>query len=265
MGAKSCAALATLLAACGPSSSGGAHRDGGPGSGDPDASPIVYPDGPDADPSVDDCMLLHLTMRDFTPSTHDDFEIDFDPDVGQPGLVEDTLGADNTPTYAPAGATPHTTGPAAFAQWYHDAPGINQTFAVSLPLTQSTGNKLVYDSAAFFPLDGKGWGDTYLADDGKQHNFHFTTEIHTTFDYAGGESFTFKGDDDLWLFINGHLAIDLGGLHPEETGTVDLDAKAAALGITKGNRYRMDIFHAERHTDSSNFHVETTIHCFVVP
>ena len=35
--------------------------------------------------------------------------------------------------------------------------------------------------------------------------------------------------------------------------------------VTVGNRYRMDVFHAERHTDSSNFHVETTIECFVIP
>jgi fibro-slime domain-containing protein len=100
--------------------------------------------------------------------------------------------------------------------------------------------------------------------EGFAHNFHFTTEIHTRFEYQGGETFTFTGDDDLWLFINGRLAIDLGGLHPSLSATVDLDAQAATLGITPGHEYAMDIFHAERHTDASNFRIETTIECIVV-
>src|SRR4030095_12261566 len=100
-----------------------------------------------------------------------------------------------------------------------------------------------YDSAAFFPLDGMGYGNSGTGNDGLPHNFHFTTEIHTTFKYRGTEIFNFLGDDDLWLFINGRLAIDLGGLHPKLLSTVDLDARAAELGIEKGNIYTMDIFH----------------------
>ena len=74
---------------------------------------------------------------------------------------------------------------------------------------------------------------------------------------------TFIGDDDLWMFINGKLAIDLGGLHPPDTQTVNLDAEAANLGIVKGQVYPMDIFHAERHSTGSNFRIDTTIGCFV--
>jgi fibro-slime domain-containing protein len=118
----------------------------------------------------------------------------------------------------------------------------------------------VYDDPDFFPLDGMGFGN-----EGLPHNFHFTTEVHTTFEYKGGETFTFTGDDDLWLFINERLAIDLGGLHPALSATVDLDASSTTLGIDPGQTYRMDIFHAERHTDASNFHVETTSRCFVIP
>ncbi|HEY5946779.1 MAG TPA: fibro-slime domain-containing protein [Kofleriaceae bacterium] len=211
-----------------------------------------------------DCQSLVATMRDFTPATHPDFEPPSDSDYSYPGLVRPMLGTDNKPVYAPTGSTPHTAGPAQFAQWYRDTPGINMPFTVTLALTESSPGRFTYDSSAFFPLDGMGYGNSGTGNDGLEHNFHFTTEIHTTFKYRGGEVFKFLGDDDLWLFVNGRLAIDLGGLHPALPGSVDLDQMATALGIQTGNSYAMDIFHAERHTDASNFHVETTIECFII-
>jgi fibro-slime domain-containing protein len=109
-------------------------------------------------------------------------------------------------------------------------------------------------------MDNGGWGNSGIAKDaaGKDvlRNFAFTTEVHTKFKYMGGEHFDFVGDDDVWVFVNHKLAVDLGGLHGRETGTVDLDAQAAALGITKGSIYDLDLFHAERHSIESNFHVE---------
>ena len=57
-------------------------------------------------------------------------------------------------------------------------------------------------------------------------------------------------------------ALHPGGLHNALLVTIDFDAQAAALGISPGNTYPMDIFHAERHTDASNFRVSTNINCF---
>lgn len=245
-------ALVAAVAACGPADDGGG--------GDVDGAapaPDARPGGDGGDPPSG-CAALPVTIRDFR-ITHPDFET-FESDAVITGLVEPTLGADRTPVYAHAGPTVCTSGPAAFADWYHDVPGVNLTLPRTLELIETAPGVYVYDSAAFFPIDGDGFGA-----EGLSHNYSFTTEIHTSFRYTGGERFTFRGDDDMWLFVNDRLAIDLGGTHQPADATVDLDAQAAALGITPGNTYRMDIFHAERHTDESNFRIETTIDCFVVP
>ncbi|MEZ4383894.1 MAG: fibro-slime domain-containing protein [Nannocystaceae bacterium] len=198
---------------------------------------------------------LVATIRDFSAS-HPDFE-SYTGDKEFGGLVESDLGPDHKPVYAHPGSTPQTSGPEGFAQWYNDVQGVNQTFSIELTLTESDG-AYVYDNSAFFPIDDQGFGN-----ENWPHNFWFTTELHANFKYEGGELFTFVGDDDLWMFINGKLAIDLGGLHPPLSKTVDLDAQAGYLGITPGGTYAMDIFHAERHTDQSNFRIETSIQCFI--
>jgi fibro-slime domain-containing protein len=111
-----------------------------------------------------------------------------------------------------------------------------------------------FESNAFFPLD-----DAALGNQGRDHNFHFTTEVHTRFLYQGGETFRFTGDDDLWVFINNRLAIDLGGVHGAQSDEIDLDARAGELRISTGNVYRLEFFHAERHTSESNFRVDTNL------
>ncbi len=199
------------------------------------------------------------TLRDFQAS-HPDFE-DF---LGvDPGIVLPDLGPDDKPVYAGSSGNPTTTNQANFDQWFRDVGGVNQSAAFTLTLTPSGGNVFTFEDPDFFPLD-----DQLFGNEGNAHNYHFTYELHTTFLYSGGETFSFTGDDDLFTFINGKLAIDLGGVHGAMSDTIDLDARAAELGITPGNIYPLDFFFAERHTTESNFRIDTTlvfIDCGVPP
>lgn len=216
--------------------------------------PVVVSDaGVGADAQADGrCGVLRARVRDFKRE-HPDFE-DLVNGRVVTGIVNPLLGADRKPSVNTSVA--QANGVTRFEDWYMDRDGTNLPFEIDIALRSAGDGRFVFDSSAFFPLDDKGYGKEYL-----DHNFHFTTEIHTRFTYRAGDQFTFVGDDDLWLFINGHLAIDLGGVHGREEKSVNLDQRAAELEITAGGSYAMEIFHAERHTGSSNFHIETNIAC----
>ena len=174
------------------------------------------------------------------------------------GLVKPDLGADRKPVFAPSGPTATVADPAQFDSWYRNVDGLNKPYKFEIWFAPNKG-VTSFQSTAFFPLDGMGFGNDGTGLDGKQHNFHFTTEIHTQFKYGGGEVFNFTGDDDVWVFINNKLAIDLGGVHPAEDASIDIDSQADALGLKIGKVYPFDMFQTERHTNESNFRADTTL------
>jgi fibro-slime domain-containing protein len=110
-----------------------------------------------------------------------------------------------------------------------------------------------FEDSTFFPLDDRGFGN-----EGRSHNYSFTMKLHTEFSYRSGLQFIFRGDDDVWTYVNNRLALDLGGIHNAVQGTIDSD-DLRRMGLTLNNKYSLDFYYAERHTNHSRIMIETNM------
>lgn len=227
------------------------------------------------EPSDNVCAnVLRTIARDFTQK-HVDFGQEKPATWVDPGLytgqILPGLPADRKPVVNPSRMPLDVI--EGFADWYKNLDGVNVPYVMDIWLQPDPNKKgtFLFDSSSFFPLDkfNTSPGDVQNGgNDGGPHNFLFTIELHTAFEYKGGEVFNFRGDDDVFVFINDKLAVDIGGIHGPLVGNVNLDARAADLGIKVGSVYKLDLFQAERNPGGSNFRIETTLDfrsCGILP
>ena len=125
-----------------------------------------------------------------------------------------------------------------------------------------------HEDGGFFPIDDLefldsaktvrnpkfDWDDQLTAG-GKKHNYSFSMKVSAQFKYVKGQYFEFRGDDDVWVYINNRLVVDIGGCHSPIEGAVNLDT----LGLVEGVEYPFHIFFSERNATGSNFKMRTSI------
>jgi fibro-slime domain-containing protein len=148
-----------------------------------------------------------------------------------------------------------------FRLWFRDDPRVNKSRLLDVTLVRQADGSYVFDSdvddvyderGGFFPIDHQLYGNSGGTPD---HNFHFTFELNTEFIHREDEDqrFTFRGDDDVWVFIDGRMVIDLGGVHGAIEQTIELNR----LGLADGEVHKLSFFFAERHRTESNFRMTT--------
>lgn len=152
-----------------------------------------------------------------------------------------------------------------------DGNGTNVTEQYNLNRTGKSGED-------FFPLDSvrssyeKAYTrkqDSPLPEDNKIHNYYFGMRYDIKFilgDYIGPLSYSFTGDDDMWVVLDGkQVVIDLGGIHNAATSTVDLwkyltnQDKTQLTDEQKEAEHTLTILYMERGAGASNCYMNFTI------
>lgn len=207
---------------------------------------------------TDSTRILSAIVRD---QKEDGIEFEVGVGTGHVlGMVEDTL----TPEYGILKGSVNALSNN-LESWFENKDlggGQSNDTCITMVWRKTADDGWEYNSdlyGGFFPIDDFDNPNNSAAKYGR--NYHFTMELHSQFEYEEGENqiFEFSGDDDVWIFINRKLAIDIGGVHGPITGVINLDDAKNDLGLVDGETYGLDIFFCERNRTGSNFRAKTSL------
>lgn len=158
--------------------------------------------------------------------------------------------------------TDNGTGTYSFEAGYSNNPKYVDYDRTNGTISQGTGGTA---TVVFYPLDKLGYEQSGLLTKtsaiDSTHNGSFTLRGESQFVYNKDSNlyFTFTGDDDVYMYINGVLALDLGGAHGRNTKTVNLNEVADKCGLVDGQVATFTFFYMERCSDASTFGIKTNM------
>lgn len=94
---------------------------------------------------------------------------------------------------------------------------------------------------------------------GRDYNFSMEGHGQFVFNTEDNLYFTFEGDDDVYLFINNKMVMDIGAAHSITKSTFNLNDYIKECGLKDGEMYDFDFYYMERHSYGSNIRIETNI------
>lgn len=159
--------------------------------------------------------------------------------------------------------TDNGTGTYSFEAGYSNNPKYVDYDRTNGTISQGTGGTA---TVGFYPLDKLGYEQSGLLTKTSAidatHNGSFTLRGESQFVYNNASNlyFTFTGDDDVYMYINGTLALDLGGAHGRNSKTVNLnDLDPTKYGLKEGQVATFTFFYMERCSDASTFGIKTNM------
>ncbi len=199
------------------------------------------------------------------------------------GMVEDTLGANGLPLSKSGECSS-----ALINDWWSPK-SVDSTYTGTIELKSIGGSLYTYSTHAqgFFPVpgscvDGTGGGSGTICEscingtipgtgelcsEPKRRNYGFTVHMKYQFTYIEAASrehnFFFSGDDDVFVYMNGHLVIDIGGRHEPQSESFNVWQAAQTLGIKTGDIVSIDFFIAERAALGSQAIIAVNMPCMV--